>query len=136
MNSSQLLADFLSRSLAKRRDRYAEFAARPKSQPKILHALHHDLLECFDRAHVVESLPESAWNLPAYRFSSRSKFGAASSSLREAYEAERDAFLIVTQDGRYGVHREEDLIDSRRGLSPDHSFHHCRSVATAGPFHP
>ena len=112
VNASQLLASFLSNALAKRRDRYAEFAVRPKTQPKLLRAFHHERLECFDQRKVVESLPESAWALPAFTFSSPSTFGLASSSLRAAYEAESDAFLIITANGRYGVHREEDLVDT------------------------
>jgi len=117
MDATQALAQFLSGALSRRRDRYVEFASKPKTQAKLLEALHHELHDCFDSAVVKQSLPERAWSAAAFLYSPEAGFGLSFGSLRLATEHLPDAFLALTQDGVFGVHREEDSIDTQLLIS-------------------
>ena len=103
---------FLKGSLHSRwRDRYVGFVAKPKTEAKLLRALPHDLMSCFDQRAIVTELADSAWNSPALSFSTEG-FGLHESSLRSAHARCGDSVLVVTCDGKYEFHREEDLHDS------------------------
>ncbi len=112
MKPPDVVAMFLKGTLSNRwRDRYVGFVAKPKTEEKLLQSLYHDLMACFDQRAIVAKLPESAWDSPALSFSSDG-FGRSETSLRDAHERCADAVLVVTCDGRYGFHREEDLYDT------------------------
>ena len=67
MDAHEALRSILCSALLSRwRDRYVGFAATEKNQAKFLSALHHELLDRFDRRAVVCELPGFAWSLPAY----------------------------------------------------------------------
>jgi len=110
MDPTEALTRLLSASLARRRDRYVEFASRPKAHKKFLNEFYHQLADCFDPRHVVAELPANAWSMPAYSYGPPSTFGARWDSLQEAFGSISEAQLLVTEDGRYGVHTQEDCL--------------------------
>ena len=111
MDARGALIELLSRTLAHRRDRYIEFASNPKTQNKFLKEFYHRLAECFDTRKVVSELPADAWRSPAYTFKPPSTFGTRSESLRAAHQDADEAFLLVTDDGRFAIHMPEDRVD-------------------------
>jgi|ERR1043166_1594156 hypothetical protein len=111
MDARTALIKLLSSTLVHRRDRYVELASKPKTQNKFLNEFYHRLAECFDRRKVVSELPEDAWRSPAYVFEPPSTFGTRKESLRRAHQDAREAYLLVTEDGRFAVHMPEDRVD-------------------------
>lgn len=99
---------FLSGALARRKERYLEFASRPKAQGKLLADFYHHFAGCFAKQAVVRELPAEAWTSVAYSFAPPKEFGIRWTTLREAYENMREAQLLVTADGRFGIHTQED----------------------------
>jgi len=111
MDARAAVVAFLSNTLARRRDRFVEFASRPKAQDKLLAALYHDLHECFDRRRVVDAFPDPVWRAPAWAFAPPDCFGLRYESFGDAVEDLVDSFLVISLDGRYGLHREETRVD-------------------------
>ena len=66
---------------------------------------------CFDERCLVADLPEVVWNAPGYRFSSYDGFGVAVESLRAEHPKNEASVLVISQDGRFGFHREETRLD-------------------------
>ena len=108
MDATDAIVRLLSGSLARRRDRYVEFASRPKARNKLLKDFYHQLAECFDERTLVSDLPAEAWSSAAYSYAPPKEFGVPWESLREAYKDMGEARLLVTQDGRFGIHTRED----------------------------
>jgi hypothetical protein len=113
MEPCDTLIRFLQRTLQSRwRARYIDLVSRATAQGKFLSSLHHELLDRFAPEHIVRSLPEAAWSCPAFSFSTAGGFGVAEESLRDAHNRSDDAILVITKDGGFGYHREEDRIDT------------------------
>ena len=111
MSYQSTLVKFLSAALCDKRDRVVGFAASPrqKTQRKILPFIYHEFECLFSSNLLVNSLPESAWESPAYLFCKPHHLGTAFPTLRDAVDhptkgAER---LALTQDGTYGCLRTE-----------------------------
>lgn len=113
MQAREALQELLAGALQARwRDRFIGFASSERHQAKLLAALHHELLDHFDRRVFTDELPRSAWSQPAFGFSSYHGFGTQHTSLRRAHEELDCSVLAVTADGRFGFYREEDLYDT------------------------
>ena len=112
MDATEALTKLLSTSLSHKRERYVDFASRPKAQKKLLNDLYHKLIDCFDPKHIVSQLPASAWSTPAYGYAPPRTFGVRWSSLKDAIldRGSDDAYLLVTEDGLYGVYCQEDCF--------------------------
>lgn len=106
------LQRFLVIALSSRwRDRYVGFVGSRKNVRKFRMALPHVLHGCFDERCLVKDLPEVAWNAPGYRFSSYDGFGVVVESLRAEHSEHEASVLVISQDGRFGFHREETGLD-------------------------
>ena len=112
MTPDEALAAFLRGSLGTKRDRTIDFATRPKTRPKFLDLLYHQLGGLFRPACAVGQLPDTAWALPAYRFSPPHEFGASVPTLRAAHDVDGHSELVITTDGRYGYWRDEMYADA------------------------
>ena len=99
---------FLSGALALRKERYLEFASRPKAQGKLLADFYHHFASCFAKQAVVQQLPSEAWSSVAYSFAPPREFGVRWTTLREGYDNMGEAQLLVTADGKFGIHTQED----------------------------
>jgi hypothetical protein len=107
-NVTTALVTFLSGTLAQRRERYVEFAGKAKTQRKLIAEFYHHFAGCLAKQAIVPALPEDAWELPAYSYGPSAEFGTPWPSLKAAYESMGEATLLVTQDGRFGIHTQED----------------------------
>lgn len=119
MQEAELLSSFLDRALARKRSRYVGFLTTAKGRSKVLQALHHDLLDCFDERIVVERLPDEALEAHAIVFAPPSRFGANGRTLRDVLESHECSCLAVSVDGRYGVYRPETYLDAGLLLHPE-----------------
>ncbi|RBP45736.1 hypothetical protein DES53_102118 [Roseimicrobium gellanilyticum] len=107
------LQQFLERALCRRKDRYLDFIARPKSRGKFLEAIYHELEYCFDASRSVKSLPAQILDLPALRYKPPKDFGVPMVTLREAFKSEDESFLAISLDGTSGIFQPETFRDSR-----------------------
>ncbi len=112
MGPSEALAEFLGKCLVFRKDRYVEFASRPKANRKFLDAIPHELEECFGQGCVVSELSSNEWASPAYIFEPIRTFGKEAASLEEAYSDLFDSVLVISRDGSCGFFRPEAHADS------------------------
>ncbi len=108
VDAQDALVAFFSRTLARRHERYVALVSRPKGQQKLLGEFYHRLWDCFEPRHVVGDLPKAAWSTPAYVYGPAPPFGARWPSLRAAYGELTEGQLLVTEDGRFGIHAQED----------------------------
>jgi hypothetical protein len=109
MDANEALIAFLTRALRhRRRERYIGFVSSPKARHKILEDFYHKFQDALNPANIVSELPPAAWQASAYCFAASGEFGTEAPSLQSAYDSHRDAFLLITRDARYGVHREEE----------------------------
>lgn len=114
MDEISALIEFLGRGLARRKNRYIDFASRPKTRKKFLASIYHDLESDLDMSACVTSLPDSILDQPAYWYSPPKQYGEPVPSLRDLFDSQDDAFLAITQDGKAGIYQPETFIDSRR----------------------
>jgi len=123
--ANDALTVFLRDTLGSKRDRILDFVSRDKAHPKFLDLLYHTLGGLFRRTCVVDTLPDAAWNAPAYRFRPPKEFGTPVQTLRAAYRACGQNELVITNDGRYGYWRDETYADAETLVvaKPTHSPH-------------
>ena len=114
MDAQEALETFLSRALVRsKRARVLGFIAKPKSRAKFLDAIYHDLENYLDRAKQVDSLPKSVVSMPGYKYQPPEIFGQPIPNLSEFYYGLDESYLVVTIDGKYGIHGPETYSDSR-----------------------
>jgi hypothetical protein len=113
VNETEALTTFLKLALARRVDRYVEFASKPKTQKKFLDSLHHDLEGSLDPQAAVSSLPAVALDLAAYLYAPPGDFGTPIPSLRDIAESDDESCLAVSRNGRAAVYCPEAYVDSR-----------------------
>ena len=114
MEPREALIAFLTSTLTKsKRDRYVGFASKHKTETKFLSAIYHDLENCFDQTKRVTSFKQPVLELPGYRFAPSNVFGEPMASIGEVCNGWDESFLVVSVDGRYGIHGPETVIDSR-----------------------
>jgi len=114
MQALVALEVFLSRALCHRRERYIEFAKKPKTRKKFLDAIYHDLERDLDPAYFVESLPSEISLSSGYVFQAGGQFGAPLLSLEELIASHAESCLAVSTSGQAGIYCPETHIDSRR----------------------
>ena len=110
MNEIEAIKAFINTvATSKKARRYLELVDSTKGRKRFLNELHH----CFDDA-LREDLQlindRSKCNkMPCYIYFYRMGFGTPAESFSQAYEelASDDSWVIVTQDGSYGVYRPE-----------------------------
>ncbi len=113
MDAQLALRRFLTGALERRRERYLGFVAKQKTQVKFLNAIYHELERDLDGSKKIATLPSGRSPIPGYRFAPPSDFGSPVNDLREVCRSADDSFLVVSEDGEFGVHGPESLIDGR-----------------------
>ncbi len=116
MEIEATLQEFLRSTVAKsRRDRLIEFASKPKTRPKFLDLMYHDMGSLFDSSVTVEALPEEAWSQPGLAFAPPATFGAPYPTLRDAFDAHANddtGCLIITLNGEFGAWFDHTYVDT------------------------
>jgi len=97
------------------RARYLDFIARPKSRQKFLNTLHHELYLRLDPAKRIDSLAPELLRVPGYLFSpyNHDCFGDAVDTLAKFLSSEKECFLLLTTDGKVGIHGPEARLGNR-----------------------
>jgi hypothetical protein len=118
MTSEEALRYFLSRALQERwRDRYTSLIQTKRGQKRLLADLWHEFESRLDPAKVVNNLPAEVWAAPAYIFRQNMPFGQEEISVQSAFDSVEDGCLIIDSNGRYGVHKPEDMVDDIKYFS-------------------
>jgi hypothetical protein len=113
LNAQVALRTFLAGALIRRRDRYLGFVAKRKNHVKFLGTIYHELERDLDKARQIAAFPAGDVPIPGYRFAPPEEFGAPVGDIREVCASSEDSFLVVSEDGQYGVHGPETYIDDR-----------------------
>lgn len=107
------LENFLRHALIRKRDRYLGFIGKPKARAKFLDAIYHDLERDLDKSKQVQGLPAGAGSIPGFLFAPPKEFGTSVVDIRQILDSVDEGFLVVSEDGQYGIHGPEAMIDSR-----------------------
>jgi hypothetical protein len=99
-------------------ERLASLIQTRRGQLKALDALSHDFHQAV-RADVSVPRRDLFWQLPCLVFQPPSTFGAPRPSFASAYEelSTEDGWLVVSEDGRFGIYRPEGRWDDERTLA-------------------
>jgi len=89
-----------------------------RGQMKALDSLSHDLKSAV-RADLPTPERSSFWQLPCFLFRAPKTFGARWPSFEAAYEglSTEDSWLLISEDGRFGVYRPEGRWDGERAFA-------------------
>lgn len=100
-------------ALPAKRARYLDLISRPSSRRKFLDMLYHKL-ECnLDPSKSVKKLSPEALSMPGYRFGYCDMFGEPVDLLAAVCASDDESFLVVSIDGKFGIHGSESYIDDR-----------------------
>lgn len=100
--------------LPDKRARYIDLASRPNSRRKFLNAMHHELEVHLDPAKRVDALSPALLHSPGFRFSPYDDcFGDEVDTLANVVSSHDESFLVVSTDGRVGIHGPESFVDRR-----------------------
>jgi len=113
MESLESLGVFLNTYLSNKRSRYLGFISKPKSQKKFLDAIYHELETSLDSSMKVKDFPSTIFEEEGFLFSPPNTFGEPISTLKEGLRKNDESFLLISKDGKYGIHGPETFIDSR-----------------------
>ncbi len=113
MEAEQALKIFLDSALSSKKERYVGFVSKKKTRSKFLSAIYHELEGNLDASKKVTALPEHALAMPGYKFEPPNSFGEPITTLDAICNTSDESFLVVSVDGKYGVHGPETFIDSR-----------------------
>ena len=113
MDAKQAIETFLAKALKNKKERYLGFVSKPKTQRKFLDSIYHDLQDVLDDKKKIDSLPKHVLSMSGYKFQPPNHFGEPISSISEICDSFDESFLVVTSDGRYGIHGPESYIDKR-----------------------
>lgn len=114
MEAKEALERFLMKALFKKKERLLGFVSKPKTQPKFLNLIYHELDESLDDSFQVKSLDEEVLSMPGYKFEPPNNFGESISQMAEACDSFSDSYLVVSIDGNYAIYGPEHMIDERR----------------------
>ncbi len=113
MESMESLGVFLKIYLSNKRSRYLGFIAKPKSQKKFLDTIYHELEGSLNSSMKVKELPSAVLEDGGFLFSPPNTFGEPVSALKEGLRNNDESFLLISRDGKHGIHGPETFIDSR-----------------------
>jgi hypothetical protein len=113
MEATEALASFFGWALTKKKERLIGFISKPKTRPKFLGMIYHELEDCLNSGKKVESLSARVLSMPCYKFEPRDVFGQPVKSLRNALSNCEDSFLLISSDGKYAIYGPETFIDGR-----------------------
>lgn len=106
---------FLSHvALPDKRKRYLDLISRPNSRRKFLNTVYHELELHLNTAMRVESLSPRMLRMSGYRFQPYDDvFGDPVGTLASVVASFDESFLVVSADGKVGIHGPESFIDKR-----------------------
>lgn len=105
---------FLSHvALPDKRARYLDLIGRPTSRRKFLRTVYHELESHFEPAKRIAALSTTMLRLPGFWFQLGVTFGEPVNALADIISSQEESFLVVSADGRVGIHGPESYIDRR-----------------------
>lgn len=113
MDAQEALGLFLDKALVCKKSRYIGFIKKTATRQKFLNTIYHELERSLDHTKRVSSIPKDILSKPAFIFEPPDIFGKKVSSLEEAYDNFMDSFLVISEDGSFGIHGPETFMDSR-----------------------
>jgi hypothetical protein len=113
MEAQLALEIFLKGVLTWRRERYLGFINKPNTQTKFLETIYHILEGDLDISKAINKLPSKTTPIPGYWFAPPNEFGISVIDIQEFCNSHEDSFLVISQDGQFGIHSPETFIDSR-----------------------
>jgi hypothetical protein len=110
---TEALESSFSWALIKKKERVIGVISKPKTRPKFLAMIYHELEDCLNSGKKVESLSARALSMPCYEFEPLGVFGRAVNSPGDALSNCDDPFLLVSSDGKYAIYGPETFMDGR-----------------------
>lgn len=118
MNEIEAFSSFVSKALENEKSRrYLSLAGTKKGKKKILDDLCHGFESAILNKNIVDS--DSGYSSKAcYLYSGPTGFGIRYDTVLSAYEdvSMDDSWLIISDDGRYGIHRPESRWDDEKKI--------------------
>lgn len=99
---------------AGKRARYLDLIARSTSRRKFLDTLYHELESHLDTAKRIDVLSPEMLRMSGFRFQpGGDRFGEPVDSLANVVSSFDESFLMVSTDGRVGIHGPESCVNRR-----------------------